>query len=81
MPEHKSVVLGLLSTKAAELEDEEFLLARIRDAARVVGLDRLAISPQCGFSSSDGANTIMNEEQARAKLARVVDIARKVWGE
>ena len=81
MPEHKSVVLGLLSTKTAALEDEEFLLARIRDAAHVVGLDRLAISPQCGFSSSDGANTIMNEEQARAKLTRVVEIARKAWGE
>jgi len=51
------------------------------DAARVVGLERLALSPQCGFSSSDGANTIMIEEQARAKLARVVEVARKVWGE
>jgi 5-methyltetrahydropteroyltriglutamate--homocysteine methyltransferase len=81
MPDHKSVVLGLLSTKTAELEDEDFLLGRIRDAARMVGLDRLAISPQCGFSSSDAANTVMNEDQARAKLTRVVEIARKVWGE
>jgi 5-methyltetrahydropteroyltriglutamate--homocysteine methyltransferase len=81
IPEYKSVVLGLLSTKSAALENEEFLLGRIRDAARVVGLERLALSPQCGFSSSDGANTIMSEEQARAKLARVVEVARKVWGE
>jgi 5-methyltetrahydropteroyltriglutamate--homocysteine methyltransferase len=81
MPEHKTVVLGLLSTKIGAIEDEELLLARIRDASRVVGLDRLGISPQCGFSSSDGANTIMNAEQARAKLTRVVEIARKVWGE
>jgi len=81
IPEYKSVVLGLLSTKSAALEDEEFLLGRIRDAARVVGLERLALSPQCGFSSSDGANTIMSEEQARAKLACVVGVARKVWGE
>ena len=81
IPEYKSVVLGLLSTKSAALENEEFLLGRIRDAARVVGLERLALSPQCGFSSSDGANTIMSEEQARAKLGSVVEVARKVWGE
>jgi 5-methyltetrahydropteroyltriglutamate--homocysteine methyltransferase len=81
MPEHKTAVLGLLSTKVAELESEDFLLARIRDAARMVGLDRLAISPQCGFSSSDAAGTLMSYEQALAKLNRVVEIARKVWGE
>ena len=81
MPDHKSVVLGLLSTKTAELEDEDFLLKRIRDASRVIGLDRLAISPQCGFSSSDAANTVMSDQQARAKLTRVVEVARKVWDE
>jgi 5-methyltetrahydropteroyltriglutamate--homocysteine methyltransferase len=81
VPDHKGVVLGLLSTKSAALEDEEFLLGRVRDAARVVGLDRLAISPQCGFSSSDAANTVMDERRARAKLSRVVEIARKVWGD
>jgi len=81
VPAHKAVVLGLLSTKVAELEDEDFLESRIRDAGRVIGLDRLAISPQCGFSSSDAANTVMNHDQALAKLTRVVEVARKIWGE
>ena len=81
VPAHKAVVLGLLSTKVAKLEDEDFVEARIRDAARMIGLERLAISPQCGFSSSDAANTVMNHDQALAKLTRVVEVARKIWGE
>ena len=81
LPAHKSVVLGLVSTKVAELETEEFLRARIADCARIVDLDRLAISPQCGFSSSEKGNTIMSHDQAVAKLHRVVDVARSVWGE
>ena len=81
VPAHKAVVLGLLSTKVAKLEDEDFVEARVRAAARIIGLERLAISPQCGFSSSDAANTVMNRDQALAKLARVVEVARKIWGE
>ncbi len=79
LPAHKCVVLGILSTKVAELETEAFVEARIRDCARVVDLERLALSPQCGFSSSEKGNTIMSHDQAVAKLARVIDIARKVW--
>jgi 5-methyltetrahydropteroyltriglutamate--homocysteine methyltransferase len=80
MPDHKVVVLGLISTKTAALEAEDGLVLRIRDCARTVGLDRLAVSPQCGFSSSDRANTIMSTDQAVAKLKRVRDVAQKVWG-
>ena len=80
MPEHKVVVLGLVSTKAAALETAEDLIARIHDCARTIGLERLALSPQCGFSSSDRANTIMSYDQAVAKLKRVRDVAQKVWG-
>lgn len=79
LPSHKTVVLGILSTKVAELETEAFIEQRLRDCARVVDLERLALSPQCGFSSSEKGNTIMSHDQAVAKLARVVDVARKVW--
>ncbi len=81
LPEHKAVVLGLVSTKVADLEAEDFLIGRIRDCARHVGLDRLAVSPQCGFSSSDKANKIMSYEQGVAKLARVVEVSREIWGQ
>jgi 5-methyltetrahydropteroyltriglutamate--homocysteine methyltransferase len=81
VPAHKSIVLGLVSTKVPELESPERLEARIRDCARYVDLERLAISPQCGFSSSDKSNKIMSVERATEKLALVVEVARKVWGE
>ena len=81
VPAHKSIVLGLVSTKTPELESIERLEARIRDCARYIGLDRLGISPQCGFSSSDKSNKIMSVERATEKLALVVDVARKVWGD
>ncbi len=81
VPAHKSIVLGLVSTKVPELESMERLEARIRDCARYIGLDRLGISPQCGFSSSDKSNKIMSVERATEKLALVVDVARKVWGD
>ena len=73
------MVLGLVSTKVAELETEDFLRARIAECARIVDLDRLAISPQCGFSSSEKGNTIMNYDRAVAKLRRVVEVAGEVW--
>lgn len=79
LPAHKSVVLGILSTKVAELESEDFVISRVKDCARVVDLERLALSPQCGFSSSEKGNTIMSYDQAVAKLARVTEIAGKVW--
>jgi 5-methyltetrahydropteroyltriglutamate--homocysteine methyltransferase len=79
LPAHKRVVLGIVSTKVADLESEDFIISRIMDCARIVDLERLALSPQCGFSSSEKGNTIMSCDQAVAKLARVVEVARRIW--
>lgn len=78
VPGDKMVVLGLVSTKRAQLETVEELAARIREAARYVALERLALSPQCGFAPSVLGGPISAEDQRR-KLERVVEIARKVW--
>jgi len=80
VPKHKSVVLGLVSTKVAEIEDKAALRRRIDEAAKFVALDRLAVSPQCGFASVDTGNPITPETQAK-KLELVCDLAREVWGD
>ncbi|MCC6779876.1 MAG: 5-methyltetrahydropteroyltriglutamate--homocysteine S-methyltransferase [Hyphomicrobiales bacterium] len=80
VPPHKSVVLGLVSTKTAELEQKDALRQRIDEAARYVALERLAVSPQCGFASVDTGNPISPEVQER-KLRLVVELAHEVWGE
>jgi len=72
-------VLGLVSSKTAALEPVDMLRRRIDEAARIVPLDRLAISPQCGFASSVSGNPVTPEDQ-EAKLRLVVDTARAVWG-
>jgi 5-methyltetrahydropteroyltriglutamate--homocysteine methyltransferase len=79
LPSHKSVVLGLVSTKTAELEDEDELKRRLDEATRFVDLDRLAISPQCGFASVDTGNPISAEIQEQ-KLRLVVALAHNIWG-
>ena len=79
VPARKHVVLGLVSTKRAALESPDELRRRIDEAARHVPLERLALSPQCGFASVAGGNLLTEEEQA-AKLRRVVDVACAVWG-
>jgi 5-methyltetrahydropteroyltriglutamate--homocysteine methyltransferase len=79
VPDDRVVVLGLVTTKKPELEDFGVLRSRIEDAARFVPLDRLALSPQCGFASVLAGNRITPQEQA-AKLALVSDVARKIWG-
>lgn len=78
VPDDRTVVLGLVSTKTARLETVDELRRRVEEAARLVPLDRLALSPQCGFASTIAGNRISPEEQ-RAKLARVVEVARRVW--
>jgi 5-methyltetrahydropteroyltriglutamate--homocysteine methyltransferase len=72
------VVLGLVTTKAGALEDPAFVEARIREAAKIVPLERLALSPQCGFASGEYADT-MTMAQEEAKLKLVGEVARKVW--
>lgn len=80
MPDDKIVVLGLITSKFGQLEDADEVKRRIDEAAGVVPLDRLALSPQCGFASLDLGNLVTVDEQVR-KLCHVVDIARDVWGE
>jgi 5-methyltetrahydropteroyltriglutamate--homocysteine methyltransferase len=80
VPRHKSVVLGLVSTKVAELEDKTALRRRLDDATKFVALDRLAVSPQCGFASVDTGNPITPDQQTR-KLELVCDLARDAWGD
>lgn len=72
-------MLGLVTTKRAELESMDELRARIDDAGRCVPLDRLALSPQCGFSD-DVLSDVMGIDQMRSKLQLVVRTAEAVWG-
>lgn len=75
----KKVVLGLITTKSPVLEDKEAVIARIHKAAKYVPLDRLCLSPQCGFASCEIGNKLTEEEQW-AKLALVREIVEEVWG-
>ena len=79
LPKGKVIVLGLVSTKVAELESIDDLKRRIDAAAKYAPLEQIAISPQCGFSSDVVGNLISDEDQKR-KLALVVETARQVWG-
>jgi len=79
VPEDRTVVLGLLTTKRPGLEHAEDLKRRIADAAAYVPLERLALSPQCGFASMMEGNAITPADQRR-KLELVVEVARSVWG-
>ena len=75
----KKVVLGLITTKSPKLEDKEDVIKRIYEAAKYVPLDRLYLSPQCGFASCEIGNKLTEEEQW-AKLKLVKEIAEEVWG-
>jgi 5-methyltetrahydropteroyltriglutamate--homocysteine methyltransferase len=79
VPNDKGVVLGLISTKTPVLESVDGLKRRIEEASRYVDLDRLAISPQCGFASTVAGNPVTEADQ-RAKLALTVETARAMWG-
>jgi 5-methyltetrahydropteroyltriglutamate--homocysteine methyltransferase len=79
VPDDKTVVLGLVTTKTARRETVDELAARIHEAARYVALDRLALSPQCGFATSVLGNAL-NVEDERKKLATIVETAAEVWG-
>lgn len=75
----KKVVLGLITTKSPVLEDKKVIIDRIREAAKYVPLDRLYLSPQCGFASCEIGNKLTEEEQWN-KLKLVKEIAEEVWG-
>jgi 5-methyltetrahydropteroyltriglutamate--homocysteine methyltransferase len=78
VPEDKLVVLGLVTTKRAELEAKDELKRRVEEAARYVDLDQLCLSPQCGFSSTVEGNALTYEEEV-AKLRLVVETAEEIW--
>ena len=79
VPKGKMVVLGLVTTKRGELEDKDDLKRRIEEASQFVDIDQLCLSPQCGFSSTAEGNLLTREQQG-AKLRRIVEVAREVWG-
>lgn len=78
VPEDKVVVLGLISTKTAQLEDADNLERRVSEASRYMPLERLALSPQCGFASTVGGNPITIEDETK-KLELLVRTAGRIW--
>ena len=79
VPKGKTVVLGLVTSKSGALENKDDIKRRIDEAARFVPLDQLALSPQCGFASTEEGNALTEDEQWK-KLALIVETAREVWG-
>jgi 5-methyltetrahydropteroyltriglutamate--homocysteine methyltransferase len=79
VPEDRVVVLGLLTTKNGRLEPVDELRRRVDEASRFIPLERLALSPQCGFASTEAGNRITPDDQRR-KLHRVAEAARLIWG-
>jgi 5-methyltetrahydropteroyltriglutamate--homocysteine methyltransferase len=79
LPPGKTAVLGLVTTKAARLESQDELHQRIDEAPKIVPIEHLALSPQCGFASVAAGNALSEDDQWR-KLERVVDTAHKIWG-
>jgi len=79
VPADRTVVLGLISSKHAALENKDELKRRIEEAARFVPLERLALSPQCGFASTLEGN-LLSEADQEAKLRLAAEVAREVWG-
>jgi 5-methyltetrahydropteroyltriglutamate--homocysteine methyltransferase len=79
VPDDKTVVLGLISTKRPQTEAPEVLIRRVREANRFVPLERLTLSPQCGFASSIAGNDLSIEDERR-KLETLRETARRIWG-
>ncbi len=79
VPNDRTVVLGLVSSKKAALESKDELKRRIRAAEKFIPLERLALSPQCGFASTLEGN-LLTEADQEAKLHLVSETAREVWG-
>jgi 5-methyltetrahydropteroyltriglutamate--homocysteine methyltransferase len=81
VPPDKFVVLGIVSSKIAQLETADYLKRRIEEASRYIRLEQLGLSPQCGFATSAEDKGSMTEELECKKLARIVEVARQVWGD
>ena len=79
LPKGKTVVLGLVSSKETKLESKDEIKRRIEEAARYVPFNQIALSPQCGFASSEKGNKLTIEDEI-AKLKLVVDVAKEMWG-
>jgi 5-methyltetrahydropteroyltriglutamate--homocysteine methyltransferase len=79
-PKDKIVVLGLVASKQPQLESADILKRRIEEASRYLDIAQLALSPQCGFSTSATERVAVGEELEMAKLARIVEVARAAWG-
>jgi 5-methyltetrahydropteroyltriglutamate--homocysteine methyltransferase len=79
VPKGKTVVLGLVTSKSGKLESKDEIKRRIEQAAKFVDIDQLALSPQCGFASTEDGNTLAEDEQW-AKLRMIVEVAEEVWG-
>ncbi len=79
MPKHKTVVLGLITSKTGAIENKDFVKRRIDEATKFVSLDQLCLSPQCGFASTEEGNVLAEDEQW-AKLRLVAELADEVWG-
>ncbi len=79
VPGHKAIILGLISTKTSTMEDKNEISRRVHEASRYVDLDRLAVSPQCGFASVETGNPITPEAQEQ-KLRLVAEVAEELWG-
>src|ERR671918_620793 len=79
VPDDKVVVLGLITTKEPEVEAADLLRSRVEEASQYVPVERLALSPQCGFASTLPGN-LVTEDIQRAKLERLSEVARDVWG-
>lgn len=79
VPKDRVVVLGLVTTKKAQLEGTDEVMRRIDEAAKYFPIENLALSPQCGFASTMEGN-LLTEEQQWAKVKLVVDVARRLWG-
>jgi 5-methyltetrahydropteroyltriglutamate--homocysteine methyltransferase len=76
---NKIVVVGVITSKTGQLEKKDDIKRRLEEASKFVPLDQLAVSPQCGFASTEEGN-ILTEEEQWAKLRLAVDVAKEVWG-
>src|SRR5262249_40038175 len=81
VPPGKLVVLGLVASKVATLEAADELKRRIEEASRYIKLEQLALSPQCGFSTSASEHIGLDAAMERTRLARSVEVACEMWGD